>query len=43
LSLFQGWENDLSLGSLVSVSGLAVIAVGLGGRLLSSDGEPLRS
>ena len=39
LSFFRGWESDLSLGFLVSLSGLAVIAIGLGGRLLASRSD----
>jgi hypothetical protein len=36
LSFCRGWESDLSLGSLVSISGIAIIAIGLGGRFLAS-------
>jgi len=36
LNFFRGWEGDLSLGFLVSVSGLAVIGIGLSGRFLAS-------
>jgi hypothetical protein len=39
LSLFRGWESDLSLGSLVSLTGTAIIAIGLGGRLFASSAD----
>jgi hypothetical protein len=39
LSFLRGWESDLSLGSLVSVSGVAIVAIGLGGRFLVSHSE----
>jgi hypothetical protein len=35
LSFYRGWENDLSLGTLVCVSGAAIIAVGLVGHILA--------
>ena len=36
LSLLRGWDSDLSLGTLISVSGLTIIAIGLGGRFIAS-------
>ena len=36
LSFYRGWENDLSLGTLVCASGSAIIAIGLVGHLLAS-------
>jgi len=39
LNFLKGWENDLSLGWLVSVSGLAVITIGLSGRFLASRSD----
>ena len=36
LSFIRGWESDLSLGSLVCVSGLSVMTIGLAGRFLAS-------
>ena len=36
LSFYRGWESDLSLGTLVCVSGSAIIAVGLVGHVLAS-------
>lgn len=36
LSFCRGWESDLSLGTLVCVSGFSIIGIGLGGRLLAS-------
>ena len=39
LSFFRGWESDFSLGFLVSLSGLAIIAIGLGGRVLASRSD----
>jgi len=36
LSFFRGWNGDLPLGSLVLVSGLAIVVTGLGGRFLAS-------
>ena len=37
LSFLRGWESDLSLGSLVCVSGAAIVAIGFGGRFLASQ------
>ena len=37
LSFFRGWEGDLPLGSLISVSGLAIVVIGLGGRFLAKS------
>jgi hypothetical protein len=36
LSFYRGWESDLSLGSLVCTSGLAIVAIGISGRCLAS-------
>ena len=41
LSVFRGWESDFSLGFLVSLSGLAVIAIGFGGRILATRSDLL--
>ena len=35
LSVFRGWESDLSLGTMVCLSGAATITIGLGGRFLA--------
>jgi len=35
-SFYRGWESDLSLGSLVCTSGMAIVAIGIGGRCLAS-------
>ena len=35
-SFYRGWEGDLSLGSLVCTSGMAIVAIGIGGRCLAS-------
>ena len=40
LSFSRGWESDLSLGSLVCVSGAVIVAIGLGGHFLASFTEP---
>ena len=40
LSFSHGWTSGLSMGLQVSLSGLAVIVVGLGGRFLSSQVDP---
>ena len=37
LSFCRGWESDLSLGSLVCVSGITIVAIGLGGHFLASQ------
>ena len=42
LSFFQGLESDFSLGSLVCVTGAAVIVIGLGGRFLASRLDPAK-
>ena len=39
LSCYRGWESDLSLGSLVCASGVAIVAIGLGGHFLASRSE----
>ena len=39
LSLFRGLESDVSFSSLVCVSGAAIVAIGLGGRLFASRSE----
>ena len=39
LSLFRGLESDFSFGSLVCASGAAIVAIGLGGRLLVARSE----
>ena len=39
LSFSRGWEGDLPLGSWVSASGMAIIALGLGGRFLASHSD----
>jgi len=39
LSFFRGLEGDLSLGSLVCTTGIAIVAIGLGGRFLASRSE----
>lgn len=35
-NFYRGWEGDLSLGSLVCTSGMAIVAIGIGGRCLAS-------
>ena len=40
LSFLRGWESDISLGSWVSASGAAIVAIGLGGRFLASQAFP---
>jgi len=42
LCLFRGFESDLTIGSLVCATGAAVVAIGLGGRLLASRAELAR-
>jgi hypothetical protein len=37
LCLLRGWESDLSIGYPVSLSGLTIIAVGLGGRFFADQ------
>ena len=39
LSFSRGWEGDLPLGSWISASGGAIIALGLGGRFFASRTE----
>jgi len=36
LCFFRGLESDLSIGSLVCVTGAAIAVIGLGGRVLAS-------
>ena len=36
LSLFRGLESDVSLGSFTCATGIAIVAIGLGGRLFAS-------
>ena len=40
LSFSHGWASDLSFGLQVSLSGLTVIAIGLGGRFLTLQVDP---
>jgi len=35
------WKSDLSLGTLISVSGAAIIVIGIGGRLLASHADSM--
>ena len=42
LSFFRGLESDLSIGTLVCVTGATVVAIGLGGRLLAARNDFLR-
>ena len=37
LSFFRGLESDLSIGSLVCVTGATIAVIGLGGRFLASQ------
>ena len=39
LSFFRGWESDLSLGSMVCLSGASIVAIGLCGNFLAMRAE----